>query len=323
MKRPPRIRIPDPKSLTRVESPPPRLSDGWSPPVLPIKGSSIGSVLRDTLYVQRGGRDMLITYDGQEHIDSLIENCAFRCPYYNVYTFWHQRRYAVTGVVRNSRYENVPKEHVIYEYVAGGDMLYSDLLLRNCAANGIQLRLTQQPPSGSPYWNVDHTITFRKIVALECGQKRGAGRAAYVLSPKSPGPRADLVFDGIYIRTVNQRDVDGKGHDSFGGICTELCRNVIGTGGYVEMRKPANPLIQFHDYGRKPGTPQMAPQGSIEWDGLEAYGGVLSLRIEHLNRVRITGGKGDARISLLKARPDGSDWFEWKSIPLTTGYSQG
>lgn len=323
---PPRIPLPAVDTLIRIESAPPD-ANGYSSAVLPLKISHDGLQIRGNLYVQTGGRELSISNGSQHQLNVAVTGTGFRCTPENVFTKWLTRWYTVTGRFANSFWKNCPVEHAVYLAPGPGDLEFTECLFYNIAANAIQLRLatvdnTNLPPEQSPYWNTERTILLQRVVMLECGQKRGGGRAAFAFSPKSPGPGTTIICRDVFIQTVKQVDVDGKGHNSFGGMCFEECKRVEIYGGVIELDNPANGAIQFYEYN-KPSEHQRHPQ-EIRIEGLTVEGGAhVDIRVDRTTKIDIRGCRGNGILRLWKQDPVGADKFWiWQQQPITQGYSQ-
>lgn len=323
---PPRINVPDGDSLTRVSSAAPD-ANGYSAAVLPIKSATKGMALADTLYVQTGGRELMISNGAHTQIDYSIDNCGFRCTPENRFTKWLDRRYNVTGVARNSFWKNCPVEHAVYLAPGPGNLLWSECLFQNIAANAIQLRLatvdnTQTPPEQSAYWLTQRKITLDRVLMLECGQQRGGGRAAFAFSPKSPGPNTEIVLLDCFIQTVKQVDVDGKGHNSFGGCCFEDCKSVLISGTTIELDKPANGALQFYEYSQRPSEQRRAPKESATVvDSI--IDNDVDFRIDETPTIKVASCRGKGNIRLWRPNTAMDKWEIVRTIPVVQGYQQG
>lgn len=320
---PPRIHIPAASTLTRMESMPPD-AHGYSPAVLPIKTSTDGMQLRGALYVQTGGRELSISNGGQIQRDVRVSGCGFRCTPENIYTKWLMRWYNVTGHVANSFFKACPVEHAIYWAPGDGDLSFDEVLFQNIAGSAIQLRLAtvdnSVPPEQSPYWNTERTIALDNVLMLECSTD--SGRGAFSFSPKSPGPNTDIVMRDCFIQTVHQTNVDGKGHDSFGGACFETMRSATLERCTIELKNPANGAVQAYEYDAQPSVSKhRAPHALVIADSIIENN--VDIRIEDTPYVRISGCSGAGHIRLWKADRVNDKWNIVTQFTMAQGYSQG
>jgi hypothetical protein len=291
--------------------------------VLPIKGSQTAYEIKRTCYNQLGGGPLSIS-DGLAYLHRFwMHDSVFRADQDNDFTAWLGRWFGLDGIIENSSFLNCPREHPLYIRPGRGDLTFRELLIRRAAANAIQLRMAQNdnsgPPENDPDWDFPRTITFDRVVALECGMARGAGRAAFSLSPKSPGPNSLLRFNDIFVQTVRQKNVDGKGHDSFGGLCVEECQGVEGQGGVIELANPANGGVQMYEFDVDEGAHQRCPP-SIVWDGLTCEN-TFNIRVDHTPYVRLSGFKGNGHLVLW--RWQSGDWRPVLTQSIGIPYSHG
>lgn len=324
----PRRVIPDVAALPHIFSAPPD-AIGYAPAVLPIKGSSHGRVLADACWFQRTTprepTALMISSHSDTQLDMDVRNAAFVCGPNTHHIKWNARLYSITGEWIGVVVRNADLEHLLYFSMGPGDFLLDNCSFENGAANGLQQRLALvddgSPPEHNPYWNVAKVLTVRRSNFLECGQKRGGGRAAFTLSPKSLGPTSSFICDDVFVQTVHQTDVDSKGHNSFGGMCLEQMAMAVITGGAMEMDTPANGLIQAYAY-TKPSETQRHPNEFVlhDWTGI---GGRVNVRVDRTNKIDIRDCKGDATIQLWHADIPNDKFVTYgKPIPIGQGYSQ-
>jgi hypothetical protein len=319
---PPRINVPDPARLERIESAPPD-HNGYSAAVLPIKTSTTGMRLTGKLYVQTGGRELMISYGNQTQIDCQIDNCGFRCTTENLFTKWLDRRYNVTGTYKNSFWKMCPVEHAIYLAPGPGDLSWTECLFQNIAGSAIQLRLATSdnstPPEQSQYWLTERRIFLDRVVMLECSTD--AGRGAFSFSPKSPGPNTDLEMIDCFIQTKNQTNVDGKGHDSFGGCCFETMRSATLRRCTIELKNPANAAIQAYEYDSEPSTSHHRAPVTLTLDSCIIANNV-DVRVTDTLHIDVSGCTGGGTLRLWKPDPAQDKWVNFRNIPIAQGYHQ-
>ena len=261
--------------------------------------------------------------------DMLVSGCIIEAKPRDNKSKWGLRRYGLSGdcVTTETIIRNLGLEHAIYDEVFGGHHIYSHLWLDNCGAQGLQLRITEQPAKLSPHYLDDRYIEIRDVVVSECGQARGAGRAGFGISIKDMGPNTEVYMARVAVQTVKQRNVKSKPEgytgfvpDSFGAICVEYVGKLIIDNCYVSMLNPANFGVQLFDKAVKTlkgGSPK-----EVHIDGLDLDNQVVALRCDDTEVVRITNTRGTGQIRLMRFDAAARVWKFWKALPWAP-YSQG
>lgn len=293
--------------------------------------------LRDTrLVLMDSGRAGLVTVNTDPAKkrwptmeNMVVSGCIIEAKPRDNKSKWGLRRYGLTGncYTDTSVIRNLGLEHAIYDEVFGGTHVYSNLWLDNCGAQGLQLRITEQPASLSPHYLDTRHIEISDVVVSECGQARGAGRAGFGISIKDMGPNTEVHMQRVAVQTVKQRNVKSKPEgytgfipDSFGAICVEHVSKLVIDDSYVSMLNPANFGIQLFDMAVKTlkgGSPR-----EFHSDGLELDNQVVAIRCDDTEVVRITNTKGTGQIRLMRFDATNKVWKFWKALPWAP-YSQG
>ena len=314
---PPRLRLPDPSTLQLRES----ATSGWIQPLLRRPHITDGQVIEGMHYVQHGGQGICITdINGGRHTNEVIRNCIFDFTDCASGT-WALRDYETQGLMQRVIVRNVRREHGRYTELAAGLSVMEDVQFENIGAQGYQQRVDDVPQSSYRDWDAPKVLLQRRVNYLECATAKGAGRAAFALSPKSGGPKARFRGREIFIQTVNGQpfDYNGQTYRSFGGMCFEFWDMVHLTDISVELLQPKHTGIQFYDWGT-PGTAAqpLAPKHII-LDRGRIYGCNVDIRPEWHETVRISGLEGSGNIRSFSWR--NGAWRLDDSRPLSAGYS--
>lgn len=296
-----------------------------------------GYELRDTrLVIMDSGRAGLVTVNTDPTKkrwptmeDMSVTGCIIEAKPRDNKSKWGLRRYGLTGYcyTNSNIIRNLGLEHPIYDEVFGGTHRYSNLWLDNSGANGLQLRVTEQPPKLSPHYLDARYIEITDVVVSECGQARGAGRAGFGISIKDMGPNTEVHMERVAVQTVKQRNVKSKPADftgfvpdSFGAICVEYVGKLVIDNCYVSMLNPDRHAIQLFDFANK--APKLTAPKEVHIDGLELDNQVVVLRCDDTEVVRITNTSGTGQIRLMRFDAAAKVWKFWKALPWAP-YSQG
>lgn len=288
-----------------------------------IKGATNGLVFEDTQLTYTGNWGAWMTYDGEPHTRTRIEDFRLICAYNpadrNTWAKWGFRDYEMEGLYRRVWVSGVYWEHGQYT-CPRGSISWVDCFYNDCGAQGIQVRHNLN--RADPEWSRPRLLRMTGVTTLECGQVRGAGRAGFSVSVKDMGPETDVVMTNIAVRTVEQRNVRTSGslvYHSFGGICVEYCRNLTISDSWVELLQPDRPAIQLYDFSRKQPT-KTGPENIDLTRTHVANGAHIAVRKGDGKRINIQNCTGTGRI--LVYNWNGSDWKlnQTESRPIASGY---
>lgn len=302
-----------------------------------LKGSTDGHRLSGLALTLLGSGRAGVIYDiGTLHPNDIVEDVSIDVvdAAADAYQNWGLRRYGLgrrPGAVaapssnRTSRVRvrGVVKEHGGYDEVVG-DYTYEDVWFEDCGAQGLQIRLTQSPPTASPYWLDPKHVRVERIVVLECGLARGGGRAGFGISVKSLGPNGSVeIVDGL-VQTINQtaaKVYNGRTFDSFGALIVESCERAEVDGMTINMKNPDRDVVQFFDYANKAarGTgPREILWGTKKQNTVKRHGAIAVREGDgDLIDIRPTLGSG-----VIKVYRYGTDkvWRLAMTLPASAGY---
>lgn len=326
--------VSDPALMSMMSTP--AWVPSWHPPVLEppskiiaqnksymIKGATNGLVFEDTQFTYTGNWGAWMTYDGEPHTRSRIEDFRLICAYNPAdkatWAKWGFRDYEMEGLYRRVWVSGVYWEHGQYT-CPRGSITWKDCFYEDCGAQGIQIRHNQN--RADPEWTRPRLLTMTDLTTLECGQVRGAGRAGFSVSVKDMGPETDVTMSHIAVRTIKQRNVRKSGsliYHSFGGICVEYCRNLTISDSWVELLQPDRPAIQLYDFSRKQPT-KTGPENIDVTRTHVANGAHIAVRKGDGKRINIQNCTGTGKI--LVYNWSGTDWklSQADSRPITAGF---